>query len=66
MDMSDTRQVANICSNILDEYLSATQLVLSHFNLFLRHSLIEHVKSAGLIVQIKEIKVAVFNQTNIK
>ena len=30
------------------------------------HSFIEHVKSACLIVQIKEIKVAVFNQTNTK
>ena len=28
------------------------------------HSVIKHVNSAGLIVQIKEIKVAVFNQYN--
>ena len=30
------------------------------------HSFIEHVKSADFIVQIKEIKVSVFNQTNTK
>ena len=65
-DMEETRQVANICSVILDESLSATQQVLSLFKNLLHDSLIEHVKSAGLIVQIKKIKVAVFNQTNTK
>ena len=64
--MEDTRQVSKICSVILDEYISATQKVLSLFKAVSNHSLIEHVKRAGFIVQSKEIKVAVFNQTNTK
>ena len=64
--MAETRQVANVCSVVLYEYLSATQQVLSFFKAVLHHNLIEHVESAGLIVQSKEIKVAVFNQTNTK
>ena len=32
----------------------------------LHHSLIEHVKSAGFIVQSKEIKLSISNQTNTK
>ena len=64
--MAETRKVANICSVNLDESLSATQQVLALFKAVLHHSIIEHVNSAGLIVQNKEIKVAVFNQTNKK
>ena len=52
-DMAETRQVAKICSVILDESLSATQQVLSLFKAMSHHILIEHVKIAGLIVQIK-------------
>ena len=65
-EMEDTIQVANISPLISDEYISATQQVLDIFKPVLHHSLIEHVKSEGLIVQIKEIKVAVFNHTNTK
>ena len=62
--MVETIQVANIFSIILDESLSTTQQVLAVFKAELHHSFIEHVKSTGLIVQSKEIKVAVFNQIN--
>ena len=48
------------------ESLYERQQFLAHFKAVSRHSLIEHVKSAGLVIQIKEIKVAVFNQTNTK
>ena len=65
-DMAETRQVANMCSVILDESLSATQNVLALFKAVLHHSLVEHVKSAGLIFLNKEIKVAVLNHTNKK
>ena len=64
--MADTRQVANICSVMLYESLSETQQVLGLFKAVSHHSIIEHIKSAGLIVQSKEIKVAVFNQNNTK
>ena len=52
-DMADTRQVANIFSVILDEPLSEAQKVIALFKAVLHHSLIEHVKSAVLIVQSK-------------
>ena len=65
-DMSEMRQVANICSVILDESLSTKQKVLTLFKAVWHHSLVEYVKSAGLIVQSKEIKVVVFNHTNKK
>ena len=65
-DTEETRQVANICSVILDASLSATQQFLSLFKTLPHHGIIEHVKISGLIVKIKEIKVAVFNQTNTK
>ena len=65
-DMAETRQVANICSVILDESISETQKVLALFKAVLHHSLTEHVNGAGLIVQSKETKVQVFNQTNTK
>ena len=45
---------------------SATVKVIDLLKSVLHYSLIEHVYSEGLIDQIKEIKVAVFNQTNIK
>ena len=64
--MAETRQVANVCSVILDESLSATLQVLALFKAVSHHNCIEYVKSAGLIVQSKEIKVAVFNHTNTK
>ena len=64
--MADTIQVANMCSVILDESLSTTKQVITLFKAVSHHSLVEHVKSAGLIVQSKEIKVAVFNQTKTK
>ena len=57
-DMEETRQVANICSVILDEYLSATQQFLSLFKTLPHHGIIEHVKISGLIVKIKEIKIS--------
>ena len=59
--MAEARQVPDIFSIILYEYLSATQQVLVLFKAVSHHSLIEYVKIAGLIVQTKEIKVAVFN-----
>ena len=62
--MADTRQVSKLCSVILDESLSATQQFLALFKYVSHHGLIEQIKIAGLIVQSKEIKVAVFNQTN--
>ena len=65
-DMEEKIQVANICSIILDESLSATQQVLTLFKDVSHHSIIEHVKISGLIVQNKEIKMALFNQTNTK
>ena len=40
------------------------QQVIELFKYMLHHSLIEHVKSAGLIVSSKEIKFAFFQQTN--
>ena len=64
--MEEKIQVANICSIILDESLSATQQVLTLFKNVSHHSIIEHVKRSGLIVQNKEIKMALFNQTNTK
>ena len=64
--MAETRQIATICSVFKDEYLSATKQVLSLFKSASHNSLIEHVNSAGLIVQSKEIKVAIFNHTNKK
>ena len=64
--MAETIQVDNIRSFNLNEYLSAKQQVLALFKAVSHHSLIEHVNSAGLIVQIKEIKVAVFNHINTK
>ena len=65
-DMEETRHVANIFFIILDEYLSITQQVIALFKAVLHHSLVEHVKSAGLIFLNKEIKVAVLNHTNKK
>ena len=65
-DMVETRQVAHICSVILDESISATQQVLAIFKYVLHNSLIDYFNSEALIVQIKEIKVAVFNHTNTK
>ena len=56
--MVETRQVAYILPIILYEYLSTTQKFLSLFKAVSHHSIIEHVKSAGLIVQIKEIKIS--------
>ena len=53
-------------SVVLDESLYLTQQVIDLFKTVSHHSLIEYVKSSGLIVQGKEIKVAVFNQTNKK
>ena len=64
--MSDSRQVSNIHSVILDESISKTQQVLSIIKAVSHCSLIKHVKIAGLIVPSKEIKVAVFHQTNTK
>ena len=64
--MAYMRQVANICSIILYESLSETQQVLAPLKSASHHSFIKHVKNSGLIAQIKEIKVAVFNQTNTK
>ena len=64
--MTDTRQVTYICSLILDESLSATQQVIALFKTVSHNSLIEHGKSAGFIVQSKERRVSVFNQTNTK
>ena len=60
-DTSETREVVNIVSIILDESLSPTQQVLSLFKAVSHQSIIENVNSAGLIFQSKEIKVAVFN-----
>ena len=51
--MVETRQVGNIFFIILDESLSETQQVLSLFKAVSHHSIIEHVKTAGLIVQTK-------------
>ena len=65
-DMAETRQVANIGSVILDQSLSAIQQVLALFKDVLHTSLIEHFKGECLIVQVKEIKLVGFNQTNTK
>ena len=65
-DTTKTIQVANICSVVLDESPSTTQQVPALFKAMSHHSFIEHVKSADFIVQTKEIKVSVFNQTNTK
>ena len=51
--MADTRKVANICSVILDEYLSATQKNLALFKAVSHFSLIEHFNSADFIVRRK-------------
>ena len=64
--MSDSRQVSNIRYFILDKSISKTQQVLSIIKAVSHCSLIKHVKIAGLIVPSKEIKVAVFHQTNTK
>ena len=64
--MSDSRQVSNIRNFILDKSTSKTQQVLSIIKAVSHCSLIKHVKIAGLIVPSKEIKVAVFHQTNTK
>ena len=60
--MTETRQVANICSVILDKSISATQQVTTLFKSVLHHILIGNVKIADLIVQRKELKVEVFSQ----
>ena len=60
-DMVESREVAKIHSVILDEYISVTQQVLSVFKYVSHCSIIKHVKSAGLIVQTKQIKVAIFH-----
>ena len=65
-DMEESIQVDKIISVILDEYISATKQVQPLFKSVPQLSLIKHVKSAGLIVPKKEIKVVVFLQTSIK
>ena len=64
--MTDTRQVDNICSVILDKSISATQQVTTLFKSVLHHILIGNVKNADLIVQRKELKVEVFSQKSTK
>ena len=65
-DIEYTRHVADIFFAILYESISATQQVIAIFKAVLRHSLIEHIRKIVFIIQNIEIKVLVFNQTNIK
>ena len=48
--MTESRNADKSCSVILYESISATQKVLEFFKLVLHCSLIEYVKSEGLIV----------------
>ena len=57
----ESRQVAKISSVILYKSISKTQQVLALLKSMSHHSLIENVKSAGLIVPRKEIEVTVFH-----
>ena len=59
--MADWRQEYKIQSVILHEHIYATQQVIALFKSVLHHSLIKNVKSAGLIVSSKEIKVVFFH-----